>query len=45
VYEIEVRNPSHVCRGVKKITLNGDEVDRIPVQPAGSKSKVIVELG
>jgi len=44
-YEIEVRNPSHVCCGVKKIILNGKEVDRIPVQPAGSKSQVIVELG
>lgn len=44
-YDIEVRNPSHVCRGVKKITLNGKEVDRIPVQPAGSISHIVVEMG
>ena len=44
-YEIEVRNPSHVCCGIKRIILNGKEVDKIPVQLAGSKSQVIVELG
>lgn len=44
-YRIEVKNDTHVCRGVKKITLNGKEVDRIPVQPAGSKSEILVEMG
>ncbi|HEX2944362.1 MAG TPA: glycosyl transferase [Clostridia bacterium] len=44
-YRIEVRNPNHVSSGVKKITLNGTVVDRIPVQPAGSKCEIVVELG
>ena len=44
-YRIEVRNPDHVSSGVKKITLNGTVVDRVPVQPAGSRCEVVVELG
>jgi cellobiose phosphorylase len=44
-YRIEVRNPKHVSSGVKKITLNGAIVDRLPVQPAGSRAEVVVELG
>ncbi len=44
-YNIEVKNPSHVCSGVKKITLNGNVVEKINVQPEGSKSYVVVELG
>lgn len=44
-YRIEVRNPKHVSSGVKKITLNGAVVDSIPVQPAGSRCEIVVELG
>lgn len=46
-YEIKVKNPSKVNSGVKKITLNGKELSSnvIPVQPAGSKNLVEVELG
>ncbi len=44
-YSIEVRNPAHVCSGVKKITLNGAVVDKIPVLPEGTKAHVEVELG
>ncbi len=44
-YSIEVKNPSHVCSGVSKITVNGSDVDRIPVLPEGSKAYVVVELG
>ena len=44
-YRIEVKNDAHVCSGVKKITLDGKVVDKIPVQPAGSKSEILVELG
>ena len=44
-YRIEVRNQNHVSSGVKKITLNGLVVDRISVQPAGSRCEVVVELG
>ncbi|NLK86736.1 MAG: glycosyl transferase [Clostridiaceae bacterium] len=45
VYDIEVKNPAHVCSGVKKITLNGAAVDSIPVQPEGTKAYIVVELG
>jgi cellobiose phosphorylase len=44
-YEIEVKNPSHVNCGVKRITVNGKEVKKIAAQPAGSKVQVVVELG
>jgi cellobiose phosphorylase len=44
-YDIEVKNPAHVSGGVKKITVNGAVVDRITVQPEGSKAYVVVELG
>lgn len=45
VYNIEVRNPDHVNRGVRKLVMDGREVDRIPVLPAGSKSNITVILG
>ncbi|MFF2620504.1 GH36-type glycosyl hydrolase domain-containing protein [Oerskovia jenensis] len=48
VYEIEVRNPDHVSKGVRSVTLDGVELDPtqpIPVQPAGSEVKVVVTLG
>ena len=44
-YKIEVRNPAHVSSGVKKLLLNDAPVDRIPVQPVGSKCEIVVELG
>lgn len=45
-YEIEVKNPSHVNRGVTSILLNGSQVEgnTIPMQPAGSVNKVEVVL-
>ena len=45
-YEIEVKNPSHVNRGVTSILLNGSPVEgnTIPMQPAGSVNKVEVVL-
>ncbi len=45
VYRIEVRNPEHVSSGVRRMLLNGIQVDKIPVQPAGSISEIVVELG
>ncbi len=45
VYHVEVKNPGHVCKGVKKILLNGKEVKKIPVQPEGSSVQIIVEMG
>ncbi|MDD2504639.1 MAG: glycosyl transferase, partial [Clostridia bacterium] len=44
-YKIEVRNPAHVSSGVKKLLLNGAPVDRILVQPVGSKCEIVVEMG
>lgn len=44
-YRIEVKNPAHVSRGVKRITVNGKEVEKIPVLPGGSSADVVVELG
>ncbi len=44
-YRIEVKNEAHVCSGVIRITLNGKVVGKIPVQPAGSRSEIIVEMG
>lgn len=44
-YDIEVRNPGHVNRGVKQLLANGAEVDRIPLLPAGSKCGITVILG
>lgn len=45
VYHIEVKNPAHVNCGVRRILLNGTEVDKIPLQQAGDNVQVVVELG
>ena len=45
-YEIMVRNPQGVQKGVKTICLNGNSVDNpIPPQPKGSINQVFVEMG
>lgn len=44
-YEIQIENPDHVMKGVRTILFNGEEVDRIPVQPAGSVNKVKIIMG
>ncbi len=46
-YEIEVKNPSHICRGVRQMTVNGSIVEGniVPMQPEGSVCKVKVTLG
>ncbi len=47
-YNIRVKNPNHVERGVKSIIVNGKSVDRsapLPLAAAGSKVDVDVELG
>ena len=41
-YEIEVKNESHVEKGVKKILLDGAEVEKIPVCEAGTTHTVTV---
>ena len=45
-YQIKVRNPHGVQKGVKAINLNGTPVGNpIPPQPKGSINQVIVEMG
>ncbi len=47
VYEITIRNPEQVCRGVKQITLDGKALSGnvIPAQTDGGKHQVEVILG
>lgn len=48
VYNIEVKNPSHVSKGVVSVTVDGVEVDAaapIPVQAEGADVAVVVTLG
>jgi N,N'-diacetylchitobiose phosphorylase len=45
-YQITVKNPHNVQKGVRSIRLNGKPVENpIPLQPAGSFNQVIVEMG
>lgn len=45
-YKIKVFNPDQVEKGVKKITLNGEEIDKIiPQQKSGSINNIIVTMG
>ncbi|HQF53657.1 MAG TPA: glycosyl transferase, partial [Fibrobacteria bacterium] len=46
-YEIEVKNPKGVCKGVVKATVDGKEVagNVLPILPKGSVAKVVIELG
>lgn len=45
VYEIEVKNPDHVEKGVKSILVDGEPVDRVPVFPAGGRHRVELVMG
>jgi cellobiose phosphorylase len=46
-YVIEVKNPDHVCKGVKKVTVDGKEItgNVLPVYGDGAEHKVEVILG
>lgn len=44
-YRIQVRNPGAVEKGVASITVNGKNVERVPVMPIGSVNEVIVTMG
>ncbi|MBN2093252.1 glycosyl transferase [candidate division KSB1 bacterium] len=46
-YKITLKNPKHVCKGVKSIKLNGKilESNLIPILKAGEKCEVEVVLG
>ncbi|NLD83267.1 MAG: glycosyl transferase [Clostridiales bacterium] len=47
MYEIEVKNPNHVCRGVKQITLDGKPLEGslLPALSDGKTHQVTVVLG
>ncbi len=44
-YDIKVNNPDGVMKGIKKILINGKEVDKIPVMESGSKNNVEIIMG
>jgi cellobiose phosphorylase len=46
-YDIEVRNPRHVSKGVGRISVDGQHVDGniVPAAASGTRHRVIVELG
>lgn len=44
-FEISVVNPDGVMKGVKELYLDGQKVDKLPVQPAGSRHDVKVVMG
>ena len=45
-FNIDVRNPDGVEKGIRSITLNGQGIDGpIPPQPAGSVNRVDVVMG
>ncbi len=46
-YEITVKNPDHVCKGIKSVTVDGNAVDGnvLPVFEDGKKHTVEVVMG
>ncbi len=44
-YDIKVTNPDGVMKGVKKMVVNGEMVDRIPVMKAGTVNQVEITMG
>ena len=44
-YQITVTNPDGAERGVRRITVDGEVVAKIPVLPAGSTCQVEIEMG
>jgi cellobiose phosphorylase len=47
VYEIEVHNPDHVCKGVKSVVVDGDEIEgnEVPAFRDGQTHQVRVVMG
>ena len=47
MYDVEIKNPAHVCRGVKKVTVDGKEIEGnvLPVFGDGKNHAVEVILG
>jgi cellobiose phosphorylase len=46
-YQIEVRNPKKVSKGVVAVTVDGKAIagNVLPILPAGTVAEVVVELG
>lgn len=44
-YEIEVKNPEGVMKGISKTVLNGEEVTEIPAMEQGSVNKITIYMG
>jgi cellobiose phosphorylase len=46
-YHIEVRNPRHVSKGIRRVSLDGNTLSNgsIPISDPGTDHRVIVELG
>jgi len=46
-FKIEVRNPGHVMKGVRRIAVDGVEIGDGLLRPAGDgrKHEVVVEMG
>ncbi len=46
-YNVDIRNPEHVCRGVKRVTVDGKAIDGnvLPVFADGKVHDVVVTLG
>ncbi len=46
-YDIDVRNPRHVSKGVRRLSVDGQAVDgnTVPILGAGTAHHVVVELG
>ena len=47
VYQIDIQNPSHVCRGVKQVTVDGQAIEGnvLPVFRDGKTHRVAVVMG
>ncbi len=44
-YRISVKNPHSVEKGVRRITVNGEKVEFVPLMPAGSVTQVELTMG
>ncbi|MGH2541192.1 MAG: GH36-type glycosyl hydrolase domain-containing protein, partial [Ardenticatenaceae bacterium] len=46
-YQIKVKNPDHISRGIKQITLDGNRLPdhRVPLSADGQRHEIIVTMG
>ena len=45
IYDIEVKNPEGVMKGVRQLFVDSEPVKAVPVFPAGSRHRVVVLMG